>query len=359
MQVLMDFIGKDGNQGEIANYIANNGRLEPGLMRPYLADDGRAFVSVYKGTGDKTKEENYMTLQVNAGTLRRDEWVQLDQAILPIAQSRLVGIADLEAARLVFNLGNAMGTTVLEYHDVSDGFEVVMTMDGVTRSKGDRPEYSSKYLPIPIIHADYEINARVLEASRKLGNPLDTTSAELATRKVAEFLEGLLFTNRTYSFGNGVIYSYVNHPNRNELDLGTAWDDSSITGKAIVQKVLEAKAMSIADNHFGPWNLYIPAAYEMYMDEDYTDDKGETTIRERILKIEGINSVKVSTQLAADNPVLVQMTPDVVRLVKGFGIQNVEWQTEGKFITKYKVMTIQVPQIRADQDGKSGIVHIH
>jgi hypothetical protein len=35
----------------------------------------------------------------------------------------------------------------------------------------------------------------------------------------------------------------------------------------------------------------------------------------------------------------------------------VEWQTEGGLITKYKVMTIQVPQVRADQDGNSGIVH--
>jgi len=54
----------------------------------------------------------------------------------------------------------------------------------------------------------------------------------------------------------------------------------------------------------------------------------------------------------------VQMTTDVVRLVRGMGIQNIEWQTEGKMITKYKVMTIQVPQVRSDQDGNSGIVHL-
>jgi len=55
---------------------------------------------------------------------------------------------------------------------------------------------------------------------------------------------------------------------------------------------------------------------------------------------------------------LVQMTSDVVRLVRGMGIQNIEWATEGGMMTKYKVMTIQVPQIRADQNGKSGIVHM-
>jgi len=36
-------------------------------------------------------------------------------------------------------------------------------------------------------------------------------------------------------------------------------------------------------------------------------------------------------------------------------IQNVQWQTEGKFITKYKVLTIQVPQIRSDAEGHCGV----
>jgi hypothetical protein len=76
------------------------------------------------------------------------------------------------------------------------------------------------------------------------------------------------------------------------------------------------------------------------------------------MKIEGIKGIKVIDVLAANNVLLVQMTPDVVRLVKGMAIQNVEWQTEGRFINKYKVMTIQVPQVRSDYNQKSGIVHL-
>ena len=52
------------------------------------------------------------------------------------------------------------------------------------------------------------------------------------------------------------------------------------------------------------------------------------------------------------------MTPDVVRLVQGMGLQNIQWQTEGNFVNKFKVMTIQVPQIRSDRNGKTGIVHL-
>jgi len=52
------------------------------------------------------------------------------------------------------------------------------------------------------------------------------------------------------------------------------------------------------------------------------------------------------------------MTSNVVRLVQGMGIQNIQWKEEGNFVTKFKVITIQVPQIRSDYNEKSGIVHL-
>jgi hypothetical protein len=241
-------------------------------------------------------------------------------------------------------------------------------MDGVTRSTNDRPVFQHNYLPIPIIHVDYEINSRVLAASRNMGNPLDTTMAERAARTVQEKLESMLFTNTTYSFGEkdsrnvNTIYSYVNHPDRNQVTLVTAWDDSAKTGKDIVDEVIALKQTAINDRHYGPYMIYIPTAYETVLDEDYVgstpDTAPNTTIRQRILAISNILGIKVIDTLAADNILFVQMTSNVVRLVRGMGLQNVEWTTEGKFITKYKVMTIQVPQIRSDMNGRSGIVHL-
>lgn len=355
-EVNVDFLGKDSGQGAVAASIMANGRMEPGALRPFIGTDNKCYITVFKG-GDATKKENYQTMpiQVNA-TLRRDEWKQLDDAVLPISRSRLIGVQDLIDNGLVYNLGNAMGTTVLEYHDMSDAMFADMTMDGVTRSKGDRVEFTSKYLPIPIIHSDYEINARVLAMGRNMGNPIDVSSAEAAARKVAEKLEALLFTDTAYSFGGGSIYSYVNFPHRNLATLSFGWDASGATGATIIADVVAMKAVNLAAYHYGPFMLYIPTAYETVLDGDYDTTRGNT-IRERILQIEGIKGIKTINDLATDNVLLVQMTSDVVRLVRGMGIQNIQWQTEGTFINKFKVLTIQVPQIRADQAGKSGIVH--
>lgn len=367
-EVQVDLIGREGAQGEMGNHLANNGQLAPGAMRPFIHSDGKPYVTIYKG-GDPTKASSYTTQLVNNATLRRDEWKALDEAILNVSRTRLNGIADLVNAGLTYQLGNAMGTTVLEWHDVSDAMEADLTMDGVSRSKGDRPTFKHNYLPIPIIHVDYEINARVLAASRSLGNPLDTTSAEMAARKVNEKLENMLFTNTTYSFGEkdsrvrNSIYSYVNHPDRNTITLasqpGGVWTASGKTPAQIMNDVLDMKAEAIAARHYGPYMLYIPTGYEVLLDTDYDTSGASTqTIRERILKISGIANIKVVDTLPADNVLLVQMTSDVVRLVQGLGIQNVQWDTEGKFVNKYKVMTIQVPQIRSDADGRSGIVHL-
>jgi len=363
MNVNMDLIGGGQAQGDMATRMMNEGRLNLAGLRPFVSEkDGRTYVDVYKG-GDRNDPACYKAVPINTnGVLRRDEWKRLDEALLTASRYRLGGVDDLIANGLTYNLGNAMGTTVLEWHDVSDGMSAALTMDGVTRGVADRPKFQTNYLPIPILHVDYEINARVLAASRSLGNPLDTTMAEMAVRRIKEYQENMLFTDIDYAYGTvddrsrNKIYSYVNHPDINTVTLGTNWDASAKTAAGILNDVLNMIKAAVADYHYGPYMLYIPTEYGIVLYDDYDTTTPGTTIKDRILKIDVIKGIKVIDTLADNTVILVQMTPDVVRLVQGFGLQNVEWQTEGNWITKFKVVTIQVPQIRSDQNGRSGIV---
>jgi len=367
MELNVDLLGGGQAQGNVANYFASNGRLDVHGMRPFFDPKTRkSYISVFKG-GDPKDVKNYGVLPLNTNaTLRRDEWKKLDEAVMQVGRFRLGGVQDLVSKGLTYDLGNAMGTTVLEWHDVSDPMEADVTMDGVTRSNGDRPKYQHNYMPLPIIHVDYEINLRELSASRNMGNPIDTTAAESAARRIVEKIEAMLFTNITYAFGEkdargrNSIYSYINHPDRIPMSIaGAHWDDLvSTIGLTILNQVLVAKSASIAKYHYGPWMLYIPQNFEIVIDKDYDTTTPGTTIRERLMKIEGLQGIKVIDTLPADNAVLVEMLPSTVRLVRGLGIQNVEWSTEGNFVTKFKVLTIQVPQIRSDMNKKCGIVHL-
>lgn len=363
--VNVDLMANGLASGVIANSILQNGNLNIGAMRPFIHTDGKPYISCYKG-GDPKLPDSYKTVQISTNALlRRDEWKQLDDVLVDVGRTRLGGIQDLIDNNLVFNLNNAMGTTVLEWHDVNVEMDAVVSMDGITRSKNNRPVFGHNYLPIPIIHSDYEIGARELATSRNMGNGIDTADAAGAARAVLQKLENMLFTDIDYGFGEkdsrnrNKIYSYLNYPDRNQVALTTAWDESGKTPAQILANITAMKAAAVAKFKFGPYMLYIPTAYEGILDEDYAiAGQSLMTTRERIMKIANIKAIKVVDTLPADNVLLVQMTSDNVRLVRGLALQNVEWKSEGGMVTNYKVMTIQVPQLRSDANGASGVVHL-
>jgi len=317
-------------------------------MRPYW-HKGRVYIN------QKTADGKMVAMPVTANAaLLRDEWIEIDKVVQKVARERLVGAADLLGRGLTYNLTNPMGKTVFEYQDMDDPGEAAMSMDGATQGKGDRPDFQTKYLPIPIIHSDFTIGQRALEASRNSGDALDTTIVEAHTRRVTEKLEDLLFTDTTYAFGGGTIYSYLSFTSKNEVTLSANWDASGKTGAQILTDVLNMIEASITAKHYGPWVLYIPTAYQTKMSEDYATGYPKS-IMQRLMEIEGLTAIKVADRLTANKVILAQMTSDTVRLINGFSPKVIQWSSQGGMIHHFKVMAIQVPQMRAAQAGNSGI----
>jgi len=253
--------------------VANN--MNVGVLRPYEAEDGKSYITV-----------NNKPLIANASTLRKDEWKQMDQAVIEEAQRRMTGVADLNSRGLTYNIANGLGTTVLEYEDLSDLGDAEMNMDAVTRGRDDRPVYDINYLPLPVIHKSFHFNIRALSASRTTGNPLDTTTAALCGRKVAEKVESILFNgSSTFNYGGGTIYGYTDFPSRVTGSLTAPWDQvdsSSASGETILSDLLAMKQASINNRFYGPWVVYIPTNYETALDEDFKANS-DLTIRQRLL----------------------------------------------------------------------------
>jgi len=349
----VDFYNKEAGRDELAGVSS----LNVGWMKPFVYK-GESWVSVYSGQGDVYDGKNYAQYKINNNaTLRREEWLSLDQAVVEAARTRLNGIQDLRDHGLIYNLGDAMATTVLASENSNDPFVAQLSMEALSKGKNDRMNYETTYTPIPILSVDYQIGARALANSRKLGNPLNTDQAASAARAVSLLAEQMLFTNTSYTFGGGTIYSYLNHPNINSVSLSLAWDSSSDMANKILDDVRSMKQALINDNMHGPYMIYVPTAYETVLDDDYgsTGENSTLTIRERILKTDKLEGLKVVDTLPANTVVMVQMTSDVVRLIDGLPIQNIQWGQEGNMVNKYKVIAIQVPEIRATQDGKSGV----
>lgn len=302
---------------------------------------------------------NNQNIRVNDGTLLKDEWKYYDDAVLRVAMERLVGVGDLLAKGLVLNVPNALGTTVLEYENVTDINDATMSMDAVTRGRSDRPEYALNYLPLPIVHDDFSLTIRELNASRKRGTPLDTLRVEMGTRKVTEYIENMLFNgpgSSTFAYGGGTIYGYTNHASRIQYTTMADWGSSGITGTEVLKDVLNMKQNLIDYRHYGPYMLYIPTEYETVLDDDFKANS-DKSVRQRIMEISGIEGIKVADKLANDNVVMVELKQETVRMVVGFQPMVVEWQSHGGMQFEYKVMAIMVPQIRADASSYIGLCH--
>ncbi len=340
------------------DFFLNKG-MDPGRMRPFIAEDGKAYVMNFKG-GDRTKKENYQQVLVTNATLRHEEWRQFDSAVIKVAEQRLVGFADLRSNGLVRPLANPMGTTVLSWEEMSDAQEAIVSIDPVRRGRNDTVDFNTANIPIPIVHADFQLSERLLQQSRNTGQGLDTINAERAARKVSEKLEDMLFgANATLTYGSGTIDSYLSQADINTVAIGDPWDTSAADAAAILRDVLAMKQSSIDAKYYGPWILYVPVAYETVLDEDY-DISGTSlkTINQRITDIKGIQKVEIVDRLPADTVLLVTMNSDVVDLIDGMAMQTVQWDTEGGFVHHFKVMTIQVPRVKSDYNNASGVVKL-
>lgn len=297
---------------------------------------------------------NLRTLDV----LRKEEWIQFDTTVVQVARDRLNGVADLLNAGLRIPINNPLGTTVFQWEDMSDMTPADVHMDGVSRGQQDRVTFALNQIPLPIIHKDFFVSRRVLEASRRLGEPLDTTQAATAARLVSERAEDILFNGYSaLSFGGGVLRGYTDHPDRNTITLTQNWDASGKTGEEILKDVLDMLAAAHASRMFGPYMLYVPTAYWTILQDDFKANS-DRTILERIRAVASIIDVKPADVLAANNVVLVQMQRDTIAMIDALQPTVVQWESEGGMLIHFKVMAILVPRIASDHENRNGIVHL-
>jgi hypothetical protein len=319
----------------------------------------------------------------------------LDAVVLRAARFRLRAYADLAAANS-FGGFNGMSKLILEHETMSDPGEAIVDFDGITEGRSDTPLFQLQGLPLPITHSDFWFSSRRLAVSRNSGTPLDSTMAEAASRRVAERVEKTTIgvsTGPTYG-GNSTqqggygrassVYGYINFTNR--LTYTTLNNPSSGTwnaGKTLAD-VLAMRDQLYAGKFYGPFIIYHSNDWDKYLDNDYIVAAGQggvqglatQTLRERLKSIEGVMDVRrldflFGTQLSSSigpgtdvdvtlkpfTLLMIQMTPDVCRAVNGMDITTVQWESIGGMRLNFKVMCIQVPQLRADYYGNCGILH--
>ncbi len=373
--VVIDNVG----QGEAGSRLAEV-RYDPGLLRPYFDRKGRECVTCNTGRhiydkklarmvpevkGMRISTAKHMGLPVinTATALRKDEWIMFDSVVVREARQRLRAWSDL-AASSSFGGFDGMSKTILEWETVNDPGEAIVDMDGITEGRADSPQYQLEGLPLPITHSSYHFSKRQIAASRNTSTPLDTAMAGFSARRVAESIEKTLIgidTGITYGvaadYNNApTVFGYTNHPDRNTKSDLTVPDGTNAA--VTLGEVLNMIQTQANDNFFGPFMLYHSTDWDEFMDDDYVAASPQNTLRERLRKIDAITDVRRLDFLTNTfTLLLVQMTSEVARAVIGMDFITIQWETLGGMQQNFKVMTIQVPQLRSDHTGRSGIMH--
>jgi uncharacterized linocin/CFP29 family protein len=297
---------------------------------------------------------DFGALRSNA-VLLRDEWKAFDNTVVDITRESLVGVAEIMDRGLVYDLPNAMGSLTLEWQEVLDDLvDAEVSMSGLNEATKDRLSFGTRAMPIPIIHKEFFYNLRFLEAARRNGRQVETDHAAVATRKVAEKIEGILFSGLTIAQSQGVIYGLLNHPNRNTGSATGAW--ATMTGVQIVGDVIRMIQALVNVYMTGPWVLFVPLAAAGHFGDDYKTES-DRTIWDRVRAIPGIDRIVATPKLTGNAALLVNMTSDVIQMIDGMQPTMVEWETRGGFEFNFKIVAIMLPRIRASGNLKSGIVH--
>jgi hypothetical protein len=153
------------------------------------------------------------------------------------------------------------------------------------------------------------------------------------------------------------VYGLLNFPSRNTYTI-TAPTAAGWVPQDTITEVLAMKQALIGDKMYGPYYLYVGNGWSQYLDNDYSAaNPTQATLRSRLMMIEGLQGIRTLDHLTGFQMVLVQMTSDNMRTVIGMDITTLQWETNGGLEMHYKVMAIMVPQMRADPNGNSGIVH--
>jgi len=355
-----------GGSGDVATRLLTY-NFDPRCIRPFLHDDGHtSLISQQIGWKDgKPVLKNVQT--TNAATLRKDDWVMIDETVVAAAMPRLRFFNDLRAAGLNVNLPNALGKTVWQYERQSNITGATVSMDGLRKGDADRPMYDMDQMPLPIIHKDFSFSARQIAVSRNSNMPIDVTTAGMASRMVAEKVERLaLGVEPDFQFGGGNVYGVCNYPQR-LTKVFTNWArvdgsrDPDWSPAILYRQILDARRNLHDIRHYGPFAIYHSPDFDQILDDDYNDHTaGQTstiTLRERLEKIKEIKSINCSEFLPYGTFVMIELDQNTIQAVTGMDITTVQWQTEGGFEIHFKVICILLPRLKSDFYGRAGILH--
>lgn len=344
-------------------YLGTSDILDPFALRPWVTRRGQSVVTeivdmkLNKESGKPEPVFRNRQIFRNA-LLRKYEWELIDAEVQDVMRQPLVGVNDLLANGLTKQLGG-VGISISTYEQLSDmsAADVSMSLNP-KKGEGDQVAFTPVSIPIPIVSKPFTLDMRTLDASRRVGESLDTTQARTATRKVREAVEDMLFNGVGITVETATVYGYTNHPKR-LTDTAANYGGGDFGTEGNAHKTLVGMiAAAVAAGAPGPYGVYIaPTQYRQIQELWSTGNTAESQLSSILRTLTELKFVRRSSSLADGSTLLVQLAKETVDLAIGMDVTPVSWQEFGGLVNEFRVMTAVAPRIKYDANDQCGVVH--
>lgn len=327
--------------------------FDVGCLRPFK-EFGRSWITLNEGTDDEK------TICVNTpSTLTKDQYKIMDQGIIDVHRKPLVMWKDLQQAGATYNIPNGLAYSMLQYQTNTDITGAKISMEPLDEDERDRLDFDLRQMPLPIIHKGFSFGIRQLMQSKVGVNPmpLDVAMPKLASRKISEYVDDMCTgVAPVFTYGGESIYGIGNHPDRILYSMTPPTSDTW-RPSVLINEVLAALQLGRDAALYGPWRCYMSAAWHQFLEKDYSEAKGDNSVRSRLMEVGGISSWVPVERMEGFRMIFVQMDDQyTIRAVTAMPLTLVQWDGKGGMAKHWRLMCMMYPQIKTDANGITGII---
>lgn len=286
-------------------------------------------------------------------SLPPDSWESLDDTLYGVFDDTLRIVSDLRQAGLTTTESVYTKQSTWRLNDGEH--EASVDMDPETETDEGAVTFEQDGVPLPLVHDDWSIGFRdEAPQGERLGGGLESLNADQSTRAVAEKLEQLcLYGHERFQGGRGYdLWGLANHPDAHTGTLSD-WGTDPDAARSDIRAMMTA----IRSDEIYPGNrgYYLGLSRDLEHNLDDFDTRGDqdTTIRERLNDLSGIDGIRILDYLDSGTALMFAQQRDVVDLVEFQPERMIQW--DDPLRTSFKTIAGAVPRVKTTARGQNGV----
>lgn len=247
----------------------------------------------------------------NEAPISDDQWDEIDATVVQVARRQLVGRRFIS---IYGPLGaGAQYVTLDRFEDPVSG-----SVDALGEDESSKPVGSTqrRQIQIPLIYKDFMIYWRDIEASRKLGIPLDLSPAAVAASICARAEDEMIFHGFTDPLTGQNLPGLLTIEGTQSLRKG-AWEEEG----GVFNDVIKATEALTEQGYYAPYAMVAPP--KLY------------SLIHRYVKNSGSMEIDHIRQITTAGVFFSSVVPDNKILIASTGMQNFDLAVAQDFKTAY------------------------